>query len=326
MIDQFLSFLLFLFELLFFLFPSQVVQLLFFSGELFDSFLLFKFFSFLFFLGFEDFHVCLFKFFSHVGLFLLSCFFFLFLIHDFIFYLFLDQFSFKHFFLNSLDTFHFEFMMLLFNVIGIVHFLFVFFLQFLFHLFIILIHLLFLEIQPLVFNLGFHVLLTLAKFVLGNSLLQHVGHHKFRVESFNLVLVVMKHFICTFDRHLSLLDLQLFLFSIDFSSLDFLSLKLLDSLFVLLLSSGLDSVRPVLDSSLRFLIEFLFVSLSSLYVFVLLQGALVLDSLQFIHCDNNCILIISLCSLGSYTSGSLSSKLSSRSTKHRHYSNGLLNY
>lgn len=106
-------------------------------------------------------------------------------------YLSFNQFSLQLLFLHPLDNVDLEISVLVLDVLGILHLLLVFFHQFVSQVLVILIHLLQLLFFPLVLYFLVHFSLSLLQLLLIVSFLQDVAHKHLRVESLHLVAFIM---------------------------------------------------------------------------------------------------------------------------------------
>jgi hypothetical protein len=147
-----------------------------------------------------------------------------------------------------------------------------------------LIHLLCFQFMPLELHLSLHFLSPLLQLFLLVPLLDGIAQHHLRLEGLHLILRVVHVLIGFVDGLHASLHLQLVLDCVHLPSLDFLLFQSLNPVIILLLSQGIDSIRPVLDSCIGFFLQFQSI-LVPLLVLVLLAAnrTLLLDPLQLVN-------------------------------------------
>ena len=171
----------------------------------------------------QELFVCFFEIFTSLcGLFLsiqLTQFFPLKLFFDLPF----DQLAFQLFFLESLYELKFEVFELRLNILCIFHLFVILFFQFFSQSLIVFNHFLFFQFFPLEVNLRLQLFFSLFSFFLHLLFSHHIAQQHFGVESFNHILVVVKHFRGAIQLLLSLALLESLLLCIDTSSFNLIN-------------------------------------------------------------------------------------------------------
>lgn len=221
-VNQSLSSLLLLLELLFLFILSQFLQSFLFSCILFDQFFIFQFlFSFLQ-LELFQLNISLMEVMFLFLLLQLS----LMLSLSFPFELFLDlspdEFTLQHLLLDLLDAVGLVLVELVLDDFGVGHFLLVFDHELLSELGVVLFGFLLFELLPLSLDFFFLLVFSLLEMILHLSFLHNIAQEHLRMESLYLILRVMHVFIRSLQRLQSLLHLQLILSRINLPPLQLL--------------------------------------------------------------------------------------------------------
>ena len=130
----------------------------------------------------------------------------------------LDELALKLLLLHLLDIVELEVLELVLDVLSILHFLMVLFLQLLSEPLIVLLHLLLFKLLPLKVDLLLELLLSLLGLHLSLLLLDDVAHEHLAVEGLHHISVVMEHLVCFLKLCLSQALLIGLLFGIDLPS------------------------------------------------------------------------------------------------------------
>ncbi len=223
-VDDPLTSLLLLAELLLFLVLAELVHLVALAGVLVDFFLLDDFLLLLDLAELEEVFVCFLEGLALGSLALLALELALALFLELILDLALDELALQHLFLDVLNAFHLELVVLILNDLGIIDLLIIFFLELLLHFLVVLIHLLLFHFLPLFVNLGFDCVLALLDVLLRVPLLKHVADEHLGVKSLHLVLLVVHGLVGAVDGQLPLLHRQAVFVRVNFPTLDLLLL------------------------------------------------------------------------------------------------------
>ena len=212
----------------------------------------------------------------------------------------LDQFALKLFVLDSLDNTHLEVSKLVGDILLVFHFLFVFQSEFFPDLLVVLLHLLFFKVLPLLLNILGHLLLFLVDLLLELPFLLDVGHKHLGLESLNLVLLLVKNPIGPLQSFRSQLGLERVFLSIDLPPLNFFFLKFSNAVLFSLSSHSFNRVRPILDPLLAHPLELLALHRSGGGLVEFIHSAGVFNPLQFVQSNYNFVFL----DTGAHSAGS----------------------
>ena len=205
-------------EALLFTLLLEVLKLFTLLSELIDLLFFLDFLKTFSFFNFHEFLVRICEVCAHLGDLLLALDFALLLALQVFLSLPFDELALEHLLFELLDEADFEVLELLADVFGVGLFELVLLLELSAHLLVVLFHLLFLDLDPVLFNFFLLRLFPRCQRLLSFLLVSHVAHHHFTLQCLNHVLVIMHLLLCFINSAQSELRLIFLFLSVLYSS------------------------------------------------------------------------------------------------------------